>query len=234
MSVYFRQLLAGRDFAKDNPVAGQMENFVYLLGDTERRECVVIDPAWAVDEILDLAEADGMKLVGGLATHYHPDHVGGTMFGFTIQGAARLVQRAGVKLHCHRIEAEGIRKVTGLSTSDLDVHDSGDKLKVGDIELEWLHTPGHTPGSSCFRLKDALVSGDTLFLQGCGRVDLPGGDSEQMYETLTRRLASLPDDMMLYPGHAYGGQHAPMGTVRRINPYMQVRDLKTWKHTRGG
>jgi len=234
MSLYFRQLLAGRDFARSNPVAGQMENFVYLVGDTDTRECVVVDPAWAVDDLVDVVEAEGMKLVGALATHYHPDHVGGTMFGFTVEGASRLVGRLGIKLHCHRAEAEGLRRITGLSVSDLEQHDSGDKLTVGKVELEWLHTPGHTPGSSCFRLKDALVAGDTLFLQGCGRVDLPGGDPDEMYHTLTQRLASLPGDMELWPGHAYGGAHAPLATVRRTNPYLQVKDLYTWRRAMGG
>ena len=95
--LYFRQLLAGRDFGQHNPVAAQMQNFVYLIGDAETRECVVVDPAWAVDDLLDLVEADEMKLVGALATHYHPDHVGGTMYGFTVEGLPRLMERCPVK-----------------------------------------------------------------------------------------------------------------------------------------
>lgn len=232
MSLYFRQLVAGRDFGADVPGCAQMANLVYLIGDTDTRECVIVDPAWAVDQLVDVAEADGMKVVGALATHYHPDHVGGSMFGFTLEGASRLVARAGCKLHCHDLEAEGIRKVTGLSTSDLVTHASGDKVAVGKIEVEWLHTPGHTPGSSCFRVNDALVAGDTLFLQGCGRVDLPGGDSEQMYYTLTQRLASLPADMTLWPGHSYGGKSATLDQVRRTNPYLQVKDLAAWQRSR--
>jgi hydroxyacylglutathione hydrolase len=234
MSVYFRQLLAGRDFGQGNTVASQMENFVYFIGDTDTRECVIVDPAWAVDDLLDLAEADGMKVVGALATHYHPDHVGGTMFGFTVEGAARFVARAGAKLHCHRAEVDGVRTVTGLSMSDIEAHDSGDRVQVGAVDVEWLHTPGHTPGSSCFRLKDALVAGDTLFLQGCGRVDLPGGDTDEMYRTLTERLGSLPGHLELWPGHRYGGAHAPLEQVRRTNPYLRVTDLQTWRRAMGG
>jgi glyoxylase-like metal-dependent hydrolase (beta-lactamase superfamily II) len=116
--------------------------------------------------------------------------------------------------------------VTGLSASDLATHDSGDVIRVGDVEIQLLHTPGHTPGSCCFRLKDALVAGDTLFLQGCGRVDLPGGDPEEMYYTLTQRLSTLPGDMVLYPGHAYGGKSAPLDHVRRTNPYLQTGFLR--------
>jgi hydroxyacylglutathione hydrolase len=231
--LYLRQLFAGRDFGASDPVCGQMQNFVYLVGDRDTRECVIVDPAWAVDDILAVAAADDMKVVGALATHYHPDHVGGTMFGFTVEGASRLMAKNPCKLHCHRLEADGIRKITGLSAGDLEQHDGGDTVKVGDVEIAWLHTPGHTPGSSCFRVGDALVAGDTLFLQGCGRVDLPGGDPEQMYYTLTQRMNTLPDDLILYPGHAYGGMKARMGDVKRSNPYLQVRDLAQWRRAMG-
>jgi glyoxylase-like metal-dependent hydrolase (beta-lactamase superfamily II) len=233
--IYFKQLLGGVHFGRNNPACGQMQNFIYLIGDKEKKECMIIDPAWAVDELVELAERDGMKVVGALATHYHPDHVGGSMFGFTLEGASRLVERCGCRLHCHKEEANGIRRVTGLEASDLVQHNSGDKVKIGDLELEVLHTPGHTPGSICFRLHkpDALLAGDTLFLQGCGRVDLPGGDSEQMYYTLTQRLSSLPPELMLYPGHAYGGSHASIGEVRKTNPYLQVKDLLQWRRYMG-
>jgi glyoxylase-like metal-dependent hydrolase (beta-lactamase superfamily II) len=107
--------------------------------------------------------------------------------------------------------------VTGLSQTDLVTHASGDKVSVGKIDIEWLHTPGHTPGSSCFRVDGALVAGDTLFCQGCGRVDLPGGDPQQMYETLTQRLGALPGDTILWPGHNYGGKSATLDEVRRTN-----------------
>jgi len=220
MSLYFRQLVAGKDFGATTPGCAQMANLIYLIGDSDTRECVIVDPAWAVDELVDLAEKDGMKVVGGLATHYHPDHVGGSMFGFTLEGASRLVARAGCKLHCHDREAEGIRKVTGLSQTDLVTHASGEKVSVGKIDIEWLHTPRHTPGSSCFRVNGALVAGDTLFCQGCGRVDLPGGDPQQMYETLTQRLGSLPGDTVLWPGHNYGGKSATLDVVRRTNRAM--------------
>jgi hydroxyacylglutathione hydrolase len=232
-NLYFRQLLAGRDFGADNPIAAQMQNFVYLIGDTETRECMVVDPAWAVDDLIDLIEADEMKLVGALATHYHPDHVGGEVFGFQIEGLPRLMARSPVKVHCHRLEGDGIRKVTDIDESDLVRHDSGDKVAVGDVEIELLHTPGHTPGSCCFRLSNALVAGDTLFLQGCGRVDLPGGDPDEMYTTLTQRLSTLPGDTVLFPGHAYGGESADMDTVRRTNKYLRIPDRETWLRVMG-
>lgn len=227
--LYVKQMLAGRDFAVGDPTAAQMQNFVYLVGDRDTGECLVVDPAWAVADIVRAAEADGLTITGALVTHYHPDHCGGSMFGFSVEGLPTLMAVNPVPVHVHRLEADGVRKVTGLSKSDLTAHDSGDRVKVGGVEVELLHTPGHTPGSLCFRVPGALIAGDTLFLQGCGRVDLPGGDRDEMYYTLTQRLASLPDELILFPGHAYGGEHAPLGQVRSSNPYLSVADLKSWR-----
>ena len=231
--LYFRQLLSGRDFAHNHPVAGQMANFAYLVGDRDSGECLVVDPAWGVGDLVQYAAADDMKIVGALVTHYHPDHVGGSMYGLEIEGLSTLMGLSPCKAHVHRLEADGVRQVTGLEKGDLVEHDSGDRVRVGEIEVELLHTPGHTPGSLCFRLKDSILAGDTLFLQGCGRVDLPGGDSEEMYRTLTQRLDKLPGETVLFPGHAYGGESAPMEEVRRTNPYLQVRDLMAWRNHMG-
>ena len=231
--LYFRQLLSGRDFATDDQMARQMVNFVYLIGDRVTGEAVIVDPAYDVTGLLGVLEADGMKCTGVLATHYHPDHVGGTMFGFTVEGLPTLMELNPCKVHVHRAEADGVRQVTGLSKSDIEGHDSGDRVRVGEVEVELLHTPGHTPGSCCFRVGEALLAGDTLFLQGCGRVDLPGGDPDEMYRTLTQRLSSLPPETMLFPGHAYGGESATMEVVRRTNHYLQVPSLEDWRRLMG-
>jgi len=222
-SLYLRQLLVGRDVGQQNPAGAQMQNFVYLVGDREAGECVVVDPAWDIAGIVERAGEDEMTITGALATHYHPDHVGGQIFGIDIEGLAELMALNPCKVHAHELEVEGIKMVTSLSESDFVRHSANDKIQVGAVEIELLHTPGHTPGSSCFRVEDALVAGDTLFLQGCGRVDLPGGDPEEMRRTLTQRLAKLPDDMELFPGHAYGGEHASLGVVRRTNPYFPAK-----------
>jgi glyoxylase-like metal-dependent hydrolase (beta-lactamase superfamily II) len=216
--LYLKQLLVGRDVAKGHVAGTQMQNFVYLVGDRDAGECLVIDPAWDVAGIIEVAAADDMRVTGALATHYHPDHVGGGMFGIEVEGLSKLMELSPCKVHAHREEVDGIAFVTGLSSSDLVAHHSGDRIAAGEIEIELLHTPGHTPGSSCFRVKDALLAGDTLFLQGCGRVDLPGGDAEEMQRTLSQRLSKLPAETVLYPGHAYGGESAPMDVVRRTNP----------------
>lgn len=234
-TLYFRQLLAGRDFAQSDPAATQMANFVYVVGDRARGECVLVDPAWDVDGLLRVLDADGMRLSGVLATHYHPDHVGGSMFGFHVEGLQRLMEQRPVPVHVQRDEAEGMRKITQLSESDFVAHDSDDTLSVGDIPIRLLHTPGHTPGSQCFLVENRLVAGDTLFVQGCGRVDLPGGDPAEMYRTLTQRLAKLDDDTILYPGHDYASTPtSTLGVERQSNAYLQIRSLEDWMRLMGG
>jgi glyoxylase-like metal-dependent hydrolase (beta-lactamase superfamily II) len=211
---------------------GEMANFAYLIGSRETRECLVVDPAWSVDALLDQAEQDDMRVTGALVTHYHQDHVGGSIFGMRIEGVARLLERAPVPLHVNAREAEGVRKVTGASASDLVAHEGGDVIELGQLRVRLLHTPGHTPGSQCFLVEEAgapgrLVSGDTLFLGSCGRVDLPGGDPEALYHSLTGQLAKLPDETLLFPGHFYAADpFSTMGEQKRRNPYLRVARLE--------
>jgi glyoxylase-like metal-dependent hydrolase (beta-lactamase superfamily II) len=226
--LYFRQLLSGRDFAVGDPLATQMVNFVYVIGDQGTREAVVVDPAYGVDEIVEVIEGEGMRLAGALATHHHPDHVGGSMMGYSIEGIARLLEHRAVPVHVHRDEAEWVRRVTGVSSGDLVAHDSGDVVEVGNIAVQVLHTPGHTPGSQCFLVEERLVAGDTLFLQGCGRTDLPGSDPEAMYDSLAR-LASLPDEVVVFPGHRYSlPSAATLGSVKEMNMVFKPANREQW------
>ena len=212
---------------------GPMQNFTYVVGSKSTREVVIVDPAWDIGGLLNhLAEKD-YKLVGTLATHYHPDHIGGSMGGQGIEGLAEIMERSPVKVYAHKLEAQGIQKVTGLSDSDIQKVDSGDTLDIGLIEVQFLHTPGHTPGSQCFRIKNTLVSGDTLFIDGCGRVDLPGSDSEDMFHSL-QKLKALPDETLLLPGHNYSAvPNATMAETKRTNAYLNVKDLPTWQQYMG-
>jgi glyoxylase-like metal-dependent hydrolase (beta-lactamase superfamily II) len=216
-SLYFRQLLSGRDFAADDPLAAQMVNFVYAIGDKRTGECVLVDPAYRVRELVDVVAADGMTVTGALATHYHPDHVGGSMMGHAIEGIVALLEVVDCPIHVHRDEVEWIAKSTGVGSEHMVAHDSGDVVTVGGVEVSLLHTPGHTPGSQCFFVEDRLVAGDTLFLEGCGRTDLPGSDHSKMIESL-RRLAQVPDSTILFPGHRYSiASSATMDVVKEMN-----------------
>ena len=228
--LYIRQLLSGRDFAAGDRVAEQMVNFAYVIGDREKGEAVIIDPAYATAELVGIVEGEGMKVVGALATHHHPDHVGGTMMGHTLEGVAQL----DVPIHVHRDEAPFVQRVTGVADTDLVPHDSGDTVMVGDIPIEVLHTPGHTPGSMCFLVANVLVSGDTLFLEGCGRTDFPGSDPSAMYDSLMK-LATLPDDTIVAAGHWYSQPPlANLGDVKQANYVLQPRTKEAWLMMFGG
>ena len=226
--LYFRQLLAGRDIARADPIARQMVNFVYLVGDRETGEAVVIDPAYDIPGLLDVLAADDMRLTGALATHYHPDHVGGSMMGHSIAGIEDLLALEPVPIHVQADEVPWITRVTEVADTDLVAHASGDLVMAGQIPIELIHTPGHTPGSQCFLVDGRLVAGDTLFLDGCGRTDLPGSDPEQMYESL-QRLAALPPDTVVFPGHRYSmPSSAPMDAIRESNYVFRPRSKDQW------
>jgi len=183
---------------------GPMQNFIYFIGSRRTRECLVVDPAWSTEGIMEFAGEADMRIVGSLVTHYHPDHVGGRMGFFGVPGGvAELAGQTDAIAHVSKHEADGLIKITGLSESDLVRHDSGDVITLGDVSIELIHTPGHTPGSQCFLVRERLVTGDTLFVDGCGRVDLPGGDAGALRESL-RTLAKLPDTVTICPGHNYG------------------------------
>lgn len=230
MGVYIKQLLAGRDFARANRFAAQMANYVYLVGDDEQRVCMIVDPAWEVQELLDIVDAEGMKLTGALVTHYHPDHIGGEIFGHGIEGIGRLLELRPVKVYVNGFESDGVKAVTGISDTDMIKMRGGDRVVIGAVPITLLHTPGHTPGSQCFLADQSVISGDTLFIGGCGRVDLPGGDGEQLYLSLTQVLAKLPPDTLLYPGHAYAPEsNSTIGAELQTNPFMQMRNFASWK-----
>jgi hydroxyacylglutathione hydrolase len=213
---------------------GPMQNFVYLIGDPATRECVVVDPAWEIDTIVDTAQADGFSITGALVTHTHQDHVGGSLESWgmpgRIPGVEDLLEKVRAKVYVHKAEREFLK---GFG-SDLVKVDNHDTLPVGRLTLEFLHTPGHTPGSQCFLVDDRLVSGDTLFIGSCGRTDLPGSDPSEMYYSLTQRLGALPDQTILLPGHNYGGPSSTLGDEKQHNPFMRFASLGDFLRAMGG
>jgi glyoxylase-like metal-dependent hydrolase (beta-lactamase superfamily II) len=207
---YFRQLLSGRDLATSDPLAQQMVNFIYRIGDRETGDAVVVDPAYDVATILDTLEADGMRLTGVLATHYHADHIGGSMMGFDIRGIREILERTSVPVHLQADEAEYVVKTTGVSRTDFALHQSGDIVRVGGLDIELIHTPGHTPGSQCFLVHDRLVPA-------------------AMYDSLTRKLAKVPDTAVLFPGHWYAPEpYGSLGETRRENYVFRPRSEEQW------
>ncbi|MDT7736457.1 MAG: hypothetical protein QOE12_3631 [Mycobacterium sp.] len=232
--LYFRQLLSGRDFAQGDGIAEQMRNFAYLIGDRQTGDCVVVDPAYAAGDLVDTLETDGMHLSGVLVTHHHPDHVGGSMMGFELKGLAELLERVSVPVHVNSHEAGFVSHITGIPLNDLTAHEHGDRVSIGGIDIELLHTPGHTPGSQCFLLDGRLIAGDTLFLEGCGRTDFPGGDSDEIFRSL-QKLAQLSGDPTVFPGHWYSAEpSASLAEVKRSNYVYRVTSLEQWRTLMGG
>ena len=214
--IYFRQL-----------ELGPMQNYVYLIADPTTHEAAVVDAAWDVDAIVDLAARDDLRITKNLITHFHPDHLGGDLMGHNIPGAAELLTKVPAKAYVHKAEVPYVARIAGLSGSDVVAVDAGDTTTIGNLTVTFVHTPGHTPGSQCFLVSNRLVSGDTLFIGSCGRVDLPGSDPSAMYHSLTEVLGRMADDIALYPGHNYADRpQSTIGEQKRTNPMMRFRNVK--------
>jgi glyoxylase-like metal-dependent hydrolase (beta-lactamase superfamily II) len=233
--LYFRQLLSGRDYAVGDETAISMRNFTYVIGDRESGEAVFVDPAYQPRELVELVAADGMNIVGVFATHFHADHIGGTlMTNLYIPGVAELLKLIDVPVHVQSSEVPWVVKRAGLSADALTAHADGDVVSVGKVEITMIATPGHTPGSQCLFVEGRLLSGDTLFIDGCGRTDFPQGDASEMYRSLHERLAFISDETVLFPGHLYSAEASlAMGEVRQRNFVFVPTTLEEWLATFG-
>jgi hydroxyacylglutathione hydrolase len=188
---------------------GPMDNFSYVLWDPVTKEAAVADPAWSARDLGNFLRDEGLALKYVLLTHAHPDHINGVNY------FAGKPPHPPVCLHegdYFMLESrpEGLR---GLA--------DGETLALGGERIKVLHTPGHTPGSVCFLAKGALLSGDTMFVGECGRVDLPGSSAEELFESFSK-LASLPDDCVLYPGHSYNGDTSTLRVQKEYNLYLKL------------
>ncbi len=199
---------------------GAMENFVYLVGPRDSSEVLVVDAAWDVPAIERALVEDGKRLVGAFVSHCHDDHT---------NGLPELLSRHDVPVYAQRAELDFSADLRGLVPGALRPLDPGAELTVGGRVFQALHTPGHTPGSHCLLAQDALVSGDTVFVNRCGRCDMKGGDPEAMYRSLSQVLARVPDQTRLLPGHDYADVPVEaMGEVRRNNPYFGFGDVASF------
>ena len=191
---------------------GPLQNFVYLIGSLETREAAVVDPGWDLRRILDTAKQDEMRITTVLVTHTHFDHIN------AVEG---IVQATDARVLVHKKES-GAVPVARTSVQEME---GGQEFTLGPLKISLLHTPGHTPGSVCFSVADRLIAGDTLFIGGCGRCDLPGGDPEAMHKSLGR-LAKLDDRIALYPGHNYAPRPtSSIGEEKGYNPFLKAADL---------
>ncbi|MFP4473257.1 MAG: MBL fold metallo-hydrolase [Candidatus Omnitrophota bacterium] len=201
---------------------GPMENFIYFIGCPDTKDVAVVDPAWDVDHLTAQAEEKGYRIAAVLLTHGHPDHV---------QGAGRIAEQLDVPVYISADEAPFYEP----DSPNLKKVNDGDEISIGNIHIRCAAAPGHTPGCLCFQHGNILLTGDTLFVNGCGRCDLPGGNAEKMYHTLYDRLAQFPDETVIYPGHKYGpAAHDTLGNQRKTNPYLTCADKKEFLTKRMG
>jgi glyoxylase-like metal-dependent hydrolase (beta-lactamase superfamily II) len=193
-----------------------MKNFVYLFGCPVTGEAAVVDPAWDVDALLAEAEGRGWQVKAALITHTHQDHV---------NGVEELAARTGAGVFVHEAEMDRAPVPPGPG----GVLHQGTVLRVGELEVEALHTPGHSPGAVCYRCADSLFTGDTLFVGRTGRMVFAGGSTRQMYES-TLLLKALPEDLTIYPGHDYGPTPtSTIGREVRENPFLGCAGLEEFE-----
>ncbi len=191
---------------------GNMQNFSYLIGDGESKEAAVIDPGWEIEKILKTAKKHNLKVKHILITHCHYDH---------IHDIKEIADATDAAVYVHNedkgeIKNKGIEKIRTVS--------DGDKISVGKVKIEVLHTPGHTPGSVCYLVENKLITGDTLFVENIGRTDFPGGDAKIMRKSLDR-LKKLDEKIEVYSGHDYGSiKHSTIGHEKKYNFHMQEKD----------
>src|SRR3989338_6990110 len=199
---------------------GPMQNFIYFIGDKETKEVAVIDPAWDVDFLLEEAKKQNLKIKAAFVTHGHFDHTNG------VEG---LLKHLDIPVYINKYEADFFKFNWG--DENVKKTNSGETIKIGNIEIQFIHTPGHTPGSQCFYVgachgAPLLVSGDTLFINGCGRCDLPGGNVDEMFDTISNKLMKMSDDTIIFPGHNYAQKKQDTLANQKItNPYMQYDNL---------
>ena len=199
---------------------GPMENFVYLVEDVASRRCAVVDPAWEVEQIVNKARELDLNVTDILLTHSHHDHING------IEG---LLNHASAEVHLLKPEYEFWRHELDKPS----LHHGGDEFNLGDTRIRILHTPGHTPGSACYQLGNEIITGDTLFVFGCGRCDLSGGSPEDMFVTLKKMKDQLPQDMLIHPGHNYSVKPtSTLGEQIEGNPFMHYQDEDAFVHYR--
>ncbi|MBI5116630.1 MBL fold metallo-hydrolase [Candidatus Poribacteria bacterium] len=186
---------------------GFMGNFTYVFGCEKTRRAAVVDPSSDLSEILDFAKENSLKIEWVFATHSHSDHTA---------GIKELAAKTGAKVAAQKGDAPSLQR--GRIPVDKALED-GERIRIGEIEVAVIHTPGHTPGSMCLLTDKKLMTGDTLFIGNCGRSDLPGGDTRQLFDSLHTKLKTLRDDIEVFPGHDYGDRpSSTIGGEKQTNP----------------
>ncbi len=193
-----------------------MQNFTYILEDEKTGEAVLVDPSWALDMVEQLITRNNLKIKYIVNTHHHFDH--------TI-GNEAMAKATGAKIIQHE---------SSTLKHDISVKD-GDKIQFGDSEVSVIHTPGHSKDSICLVGDGKILTGDTLFVGNCGRIDLPGGSAKDLYHSLFDVLSKLDDNLVMYSGHNYGStKTSTLGQQKTTNFVMQNRTEGEFVELLGG
>jgi glyoxylase-like metal-dependent hydrolase (beta-lactamase superfamily II) len=207
---------------------GLGQNLNEIIAGSDGRAAIV-DPAYEVDRLLREASAHAMKIEAVLVTHTHHDH---------IDGVFDVVRLTGARVYVGRGELEAVKKAVDKAIPDPQIIplDGGETIEVGEVQFETIPTPGHTLAGISYAFDGCVCTGDTLFVGGCGRTDFPGGNPQILWASL-QRLASLPEETRVYPGHDYGATPtSTIGHELHTNPYLRCADeaafvaLRTGKH----
>jgi glyoxylase-like metal-dependent hydrolase (beta-lactamase superfamily II) len=198
---------------------GLLQNFCEILFCPETKEAAVVDPAWEVDRLMKEAEARGLSIKTILVTHTHNDH---------IEGVGELVEKTGAAVVVSPREADRVRRDAKTIVDAVEGRD----VAIGRRGVRVLDTPGHTVGGTCFLADGFLVTGDLLFVGGCGRTDFQGGDTATMWRSL-QRVAALPEETRVYPGHDYGKTPtSSIGHELLTNPYLLCKSYEEFRALR--
>ncbi|MBO5318011.1 MAG: MBL fold metallo-hydrolase [Oscillospiraceae bacterium] len=189
---------------------GSLYTNCYMVWQEEGNKCILIDPGFDAEQILEQVRSRGKEVEAVLLTHGHFDHVG---------GVKDIAAETGCKVYIHKADLALPNRLTLGTVPCTHHYEDGDTLVLAGLTLKVLHTPGHTPGGVCLLCENAMFSGDTLFAGTCGRTDLPGSDHRKMWDSLAR-LAALEEDYLVLPGH---GESSTLSVEKRSNPYLQVR-----------
>jgi glyoxylase-like metal-dependent hydrolase (beta-lactamase superfamily II) len=201
---------------------GPLQNFLYFVGDSRTNEIAVVDPAWDVEFLCQEADKAGYKITKILLTHGHPDHVNGLDEILNIYDVPAYISEKEAPFLTP--QHKNIQKIK-----------DGDIIKVGDIPFHCILVPGHTPGCIAFKYEDVLITGDAIFIDGCGRCDLPGGDARVMYNSLYKIIMKLPDTTILFTGHNYGPiPYDTLGSQKETNPYLTCSSEQEFLQQRMG